>query len=699
MKYTNTIPLKRLVFFCLCLIMINLLYADTQRNYCKIIRKQIKECPRCVLIKLDSIADKIPQDSIKLIIYNYLSRYYALSKLQKTDSAIDVLDKMIAIHKQKKDTISAAYLYRLKALEYEYQNQYHLAIQNYLKALPGIYKDKNYNYVGGVYNNLALMYMYWGNHNKVVYYYQKAIKNFKKNKDSVYIAMASANLGFEYALHNEFDSALYYHNIAYNLYLALNHKSGIAKEYHGLGECYLGKMQYKIAIDMFTKAMNERKALNQEFAAAQSELFLGYAMVKNKNENRGIEIMQNTINKIETYKNPRWTSRSSKMIAEALAIANQWKMAYLYSIKYLQIKDSVFTEKIHRQIAESQTIFETKEKEKQIVQLQKNETIIKHKIQQQNQLLIYSIVSLTIFLILSIFLYRSILNKKKANKKIESQKQYIEKQHESLKQKNKEITDSISYAGYIQKAILPNENFNNIGIKTFTYFRPKDIVSGDFYYFNKINNWYLAAVADCTGHGVPGALMSMMGVAFINEIVQKKEVNTAADVLNYLREKIIAALHQNNISKGIDHCNTNNNPKMKDGMDIALVAIDLKSNICHFAGANNPLYVYRNGNLIEYKPDKMPIAIYDRMQPFANQTFNIEHQDELIMFSDGYADQYGGINNKKMKRKRFKDILSKTILLSFSEQEKFLNKAFLDWKKDIEQIDDVCVMGIYFDKK
>jgi len=270
---------------------------------------------------------------------------------------------------------------------------------------------------------------------------------------------------------------------------------------------------------------------------------------------------------------------------------------------------------------------------------------------------------------------------------IVKQKNEIEEKNKVIEQKNKDITDSIYYAKRIQDSILPPiESANNAGVEIGVYFKPKDIVSGDFYFIRNIKhaNILIVAAADCTGHGVPGAFMSMLGSSLLNEIITKPEINHTDLVLNELRNGIIQALNQEG-----------KETETKDGMDIALVAYDYKNNIVEFSGANNPLYFIRNNELIEYKADKMPVGLYERKQePFSRTEISVEKGDVLYIFSDGFADQFGGPNGKKYMYKRFKEFLLSIHHLPMSEQASLLEKEILEWRGELEQIDDHIVIGI-----
>ena len=281
------------------------------------------------------------------------------------------------------------------------------------------------------------------------------------------------------------------------------------------------------------------------------------------------------------------------------------------------------------------------------------------------------------------------------NEELQQQQQEILAQSERLEdaniiitKKNKDTLDSINYASKIQQALLPSqETINQYFPENFILFIPRDIVSGDFYWFKIVNNFIVFAVADCTGHGVPGAFMSMLGIAFLNEIVRNKEIKTASQVLNKLRERVKISLKQ------ID-----NTSDLQDGMDIGLCVIDLNKKTLDFSGAYRPLYLLRKNtagyNLETIKGDRMPIGIYLKESQFTSKAFDLKENDIIYLFTDGYTDQFSNIGRRKFTTKRFKKLVLSIQDKPMSEQKNLLLKNLEDWKKHSKQLDDILVLGI-----
>ncbi len=251
-------------------------------------------------------------------------------------------------------------------------------------------------------------------------------------------------------------------------------------------------------------------------------------------------------------------------------------------------------------------------------------------------------------------------------------------------QYEKDVADSIRYASYIQNAMMPDPvDFRKLLPESFILYRPRDTVSGDFYWITRIKDRIAVTAADCTGHGVPGAFMSIMGINFLNQVVSHC-IPASNKLLNQLREHVMKALHQNG-----------SQDEQKDGIDMALCVIDLEKKQLEFSGANNPLIYFKNGELVVIKGDRMPIGVSPvEEQSFTRHILPFSQLDSFYIFSDGYPDQFGGYRYKKLKFKGFKQILRETNKLDISLQEAYLNRELLRWKGKYEQIDDILIIGI-----
>ncbi len=292
----------------------------------------------------------------------------------------------------------------------------------------------------------------------------------------------------------------------------------------------------------------------------------------------------------------------------------------------------------------------------------------------------------------AILLYRGYRIKNRNNNILLEKNVKIEQQKNEIEKSNKNINSSINYASRIQNSVLPNESVLKEFVKdSFVLWKPKNIVSGDFYFVKNYNGTLYLSAADCTGHGVPGALMSMLGITLINEIIRKPNIYSSSQVVEELRKQIKLSLQQ-----------TGQQGEQQDGMDIAFCSINLSNLEMSFAGAHNSCLIFRNENEINNKThhlyvldaDHQPVGIYAKERPFTEHKFQLQTNDILYIFSDGYASQFGGTRKEKLKIKPFQQYLSEICHLDLSEQKQVLEDKFEKWKGDNEQTDDILVIGV-----
>jgi PAS domain S-box-containing protein len=277
---------------------------------------------------------------------------------------------------------------------------------------------------------------------------------------------------------------------------------------------------------------------------------------------------------------------------------------------------------------------------------------------------------------------------KLAEHEIHYQKSQLEKQRDKIAHHNQEMTSSIEYASRIQQAMLPLPIFLDAILSDYFVLNlPRDIVSGDFYWTSRYNNKTYVAVGDCTGHGIPGAFLSLLGISFLNNIIQKNtdEYINPAEILNLLRDRLIVSLHQRG-----------RNGEGQDGMDIALIMLDSNQMQMEFAGANNSIYFFTEDSEVqEIKGDKMPIGVHSNDNiPFTNNLQKLHNGDLFYLFTDGYRDQFGGQEGKKFMTKRFKKLLSTISDKDLNHQKQIIFEIFMEWKADYEQVDDILIFGI-----
>jgi serine phosphatase RsbU (regulator of sigma subunit) len=370
-------------------------------------------------------------------------------------------------------------------------------------------------------------------------------------------------------------------------------------------------------------------------------------------------------------------------IAMTYSYLNDFQLAFSYLNRYTDTKDSLMTVEKQKQILELQTQYETEKKEKENEILRKDQQILQT---TRNSLVIGALLLILIALVI----LRSLSIKKKDNRLLQKQKEEIARQKDVVEEQKKSITDSIHYAKRIQSAMLPPQEFVTQSLpESFILYLPRDIVSGDFYWMKQVSETNLiVCAADCTGHGVPGAFMSMLGMSLLNDIINTnhdrltKNELTPADILNELRSRIKSSLRQ-----------TGREGEARDGMDMSLCFMDRSTGKLAYAGANNSVYFVADGVLSELKATRNPIGIYLNELSFANNEAMLPKGSVLYMFSDGFSDQIGHTGGKFLS-KNFKLLLSRISHLPVNEIKEKLHQTHLEWRKEEEQVDDILVIGI-----
>jgi serine phosphatase RsbU (regulator of sigma subunit) len=343
---------------------------------------------------------------------------------------------------------------------------------------------------------------------------------------------------------------------------------------------------------------------------------------------------------------------------------------------YLILSDSLQNEESSKLIMKQTMKYEYDKKEALAKAEQEKKDAIDAKEKQLQKYYLFSVIGgLIILIVFMIGLYNRFTTIRKHNKIVDFQKRQLE-------EKQQKILDSIDYAKKIQTAVLPpkkliKEYFNN----SFVYYRPKDIVAGDFYWMEQVNGKILFAVADCTGHGVPGALVSIVCNNGLNRSVREYGLEKPSEILEKTNEIIISEFKKSD-------------DNIRDGMDISLCALDFERNQLQWAGANNPLWIVRNGKILITKGDRQSIGFSSMPKPFTNHEVEINSGDMIYIFSDGYKDQFGSEKRVKYKSNNFRQLLISISDKNMEEQRKLLDLTFENWKGDYEQIDDVCILGV-----
>ena len=498
-------------------------------------------------------------------------------------------------------------------------------------------------------NNLGYVYGKKGNVAQQALFYQQSLKICEEIGDKKGIASSHNNLGYIYQEQGDIAKAVHYYTKSLQVREEIGDKKGIASSHNNLAAVYQLSSDYKKAKEYALKSYQLSKKLG----------------------------------------NPKEIYASAKVLYKTHLSENNYKEALKYYEEYITMRDSLRNTETEKAVLKQQMEYEfEKEQVVQQTEYNKNLEIADERAQKQRFISYSAVAGLVLVIAFLVFVFNRLHITRKQKQQIETQKQQVEEAHHLLEEKNKEVMDSIHYAQRIQQALLKNEDRLSHQLpEHFILFQPKDIVSGDFYWLHQKENFIYLAAADCTGHGVPGAFLTMLGTSFLNEINAVETVLTPAEILNELRKRIMRELSQTGAAG-----------ESKDGMDISLLRIDVTSQTVQWAGANNPLYVIHKSKqeeiLEEIKSNKQPIGYSYDMKPFTNHELTVNKGDSLYIFSDGFADQFGGPKGKKYKYKPFKDKLEEIHQLPLSNQKQLLEEEFQNWKGSLEQVDDVCIIGV-----
>jgi len=514
------------------------------------------------------------------------------------------------------------------------------ALKYYNEALT-LANEINYNKeVGATYANMAIIYHKNKDYVKAMDYNMKALKIAEELKDVKTIGYVYNSLGklfYDRGLRDEnrddLDKAIEYLGRSLKIKEEIGDKRGMANTLGNMAEVYSDKGELEKSLEVFKQGMVYADETN--------------------------------------YSN--WKLEGYERISTLYEKLNDYKSANDYFHKFIALRDTLEGVEMQKEIAELQGKYNTEKKDKEILQFSKDNELNQTRLSRQNYVIGAVVLGLMVVLTFAFFIYRGYKEKQKINHIIE--------------EKNKSITDSIRYAKRIQNAILPSDVLiQKLLADIFVFYKPKDIVSGDFYFCAQAGDKIILAVADCTGHGVPGAFMSMIGNSLLNQIIKENKISTPSEILNNLNVGVREALGQHE-----------SDSDTRDGMDIALCAIDLKKGSLEFAGANRSIYIVKKSKVLEeYKANKFPIGGIqsEEAKEFTNQNIDFAKGDMLYLSSDGYADQFGGSEGKKFRTRQLKELIASVSQVAMVEQKTTLEDTFIRWMGNAEQIDDVLVIGV-----
>jgi serine phosphatase RsbU (regulator of sigma subunit) len=539
------------------------------------------------------------------------------------------------------------------------------------------------NYLPGVSTsafNIGALYKTMDNHDKAFEYYKIALDASKRAGYEAGEAQAYKSIGGYYKYKNDTAKALEYMNKAVEMYKRSDKNSDLSTCYNNIADLFiktknsqraLQYLQLALSINDSVKDKESRSIIYNNFARVYISLKKPDIAINNLKK---AEILQAKVKFPEIY------LTTQQCFYMAFLQKKEYKDALDRYQQYRKYSDSLNSKRNREELLSADMRHEFEKKELELRKEQDKKDALAFSEARKQKVITFSVCGvLIIVLIFSIFIYRNYKEKQKINIELADKNEEIHKQKELVEEKQKEIVDSINYARQIQKTLLANHELVNQTIPdSFVMFQPKDIVSGDFYWATRKGNLFYLAVCDSTGHGVPGAFMSLLNISFLNEALKEKGLEKPNEIFDFVRDRLIA-----NISQA----------GRKDGMDGILICIDNNGKITYAAANNGPLTI-SDGIVKEFPADKMPVGKGEKEDPFTLYELPIRKGDMLYLYTDGYADQFGGPKGKKFKYKQLDDLLLTNFKLPVIEQENRLIAKFEEWKGKLEQVDDVCILGI-----
>lgn len=625
--------------------------------------------------------------------------------------AVNYFLKALKINEQLDYKSGVANTYAYLAKVYTQQRSYEQAIVYHFKALKLRAVLKDNTGAGNTYNNLGLLHNQLKKYDKAIDYYTKSLLIQQKLKNQQGMAITYNNIGEVYNQQRNYANALYYFIKSLQIKKNLKDLQGEAITLSNIGNIYYQTRQYSLAVNSLLKALEIRQKLNDNRRIAATCNNLGRVLAQQQNYKTAIQYYTQALNLAKTIKANTVLANAYEGLAITYHRVGDHDQAFRYHRQFARLKDVIFDEQTSKRISRLQAKYDAQKKQKQIELLNKDKQRKQDEIVKERMLRNSFIGISLLVIILAFILYRN--NRKErisheifAHKSRELQKKTleVEQQNRTLSQqkdlianKSKNITDSLAYAQHIQAAILPAaEEISQYLPKHFIYFKPRYLVSGDFYYFGKVNHQYILAAVDCTGHGVSGAFMSLIAHNLLDQIVRIQRETNPAEILTCLHEGIVTAFRQKSTAN-------------QDGMDAAICVMNPVKQRLYYAGANSPLVLIQSGAMKIISPDHQGVGgIFSSLDDigFTNHSFSTQQTTSFYIFSDGYQDQFGGPENKKFMRERFRQLLFEHHHLSMAEQKEMLEKNMQEWmsypklSKDSEetvpQMDDMLVIGVNF---
>jgi len=592
------------------------------------------------------------------------------------DKALNYYSRSLKIREEIRDKKGIAATLNNFGIVYQDQGDYAKAIEYYTLSL---LKNEEINDKKGEANtlsNIGRLYLEQGDTNKALGSQNRSLKIREAIGDKRGMAIAYNNIASIYSDQGNDTRAMEYYSRNLKIYEEIGDKNKIALALANIGIIYKKQENNAEALDYFTRSLKMFEEIGNKKWEATLLSYIG-DIYKNKG---GI------INAITFYKNALSISQNAglvsvtKLASEGLSkcykITGNYKEALQMHELYTLMHDSLSSENSQKEIMK-QEIKYTYDKQKALDEKEyEKQMAVSDEREQKQKVAIYGITgSLVLFMVFTFFVFNRLRFTKKQNKIIEEQKNLVEG-------KQKEILASITYAKRLQEAILPPDHYVKGYLpESFIFYKPKDIVAGDFYWMERREENLFIAAADCTGHGVPGAMVSVVCSNALNRAVLEFDITEPGEILDKTRELVLETFSRSD-------------KDVKDGMDISIASINAKTKEIKWSGANNPLWYISKGKITEIKANKQSIGKTENPLPFTTHILPLNKGDLFYLFTDGYADQFGGLKGKKFMYRSLKEMLLRNSALSLSEQKEKIESTFQDWMGSLEQIDDVCMIGV-----
>lgn len=518
---------------------------------------------------------------------------------------------------------------------------------------------------------------------KALSYQQKSLKIFEEIKSARGIGVCLNNIGNIYKNQSNYPRALEYFQNSLAIQQGRADTFEIMSCFINIGTVYENLSDFAKAKEFYEKGLSYAKQINDVDGIIRSLSGIGNILFLTGKQKEAEKYSYEVLRLSKEAGNLFIQSEAYKSLRNVFEKQGRYKEALTEFDNHISLRDSLFSQKQSQDVAHRDAKYDSDKKEARMLAEQEKEREIATEKSKQQKIVIGSVFSgLLLVIVFAGFIFRSLRITRKQKQIIEVQKKEVEQQKKLVEEHQKDIIDSITYAKRLQEAILPPlDSISHNLPGSFVLYQPKDIVAGDFYWMEVIDDTVFIAAADCTGHGVPGAMVSVVCCNALNRSIKEFGLRDTGKILDKVTELVLETFEKSN-------------KEVKDGMDISLMSINKTSKEVHWSGANNALWYILKNEVIEIKANKQPIGKHDNRLPFTTHSVTSEPNMTYYLFTDGYADQFGGPKGKKFKYKQLEDVLLSSVQLSLSEQKEILARAFDAWKGELEQVDDVCVIGI-----